>query len=162
MNQRTLVTSFGFVATIALLLAMLATPGRIAAQSGYVASFTVNGQPTGSGQAPAADSTPTFAGEGTPGATITIRIEPGGAVLSATVGPDGKFRVEANQALSPGSYEVFLNNERMGPFTVSAPGPPATGNGLLEEAGGSNPLLAAFVALVLIGGGATFVARARR
>lgn len=162
MNKRKVSAVAGGLALLSLVLGFALPASQTEAQVGYGTSFTVDGNATGSGQEPAASSKPCFAGTGTPGATVTLRIEPGGTTLTATVGSDGKYSVCQSQTLSAGAYQVFVNDQLVAGFKVEAPKPPATGSGLLDEAGGSGTLLAALLAAVVIAGGTTLIARGRR
>ncbi|GAA1441513.1 Ig-like domain-containing protein [Leifsonia poae] len=116
------------------------------------------------------DRTPTFAGTGEPGATITITDEAGAVVGSATVASDGTWTVVPVVALTAGPHEFTVTQTvgtdttvavvaltittPAGPTPPISPAPPTTSGGASGDGGlaatGSDIALPAGLAILTI------------
>lgn len=161
MNKRKLGAAAGLIGLVALLIGFALPASRTAAQVGYGTNFTVDGNLAACGSGATSSGKPVFRGQGTPGADVIVRIDPGAVLVTTKVGSDGKYSATSPQTLTPGDYQVFVNNELVACIKALAPSAPATGNGLLDDAGGSGTLLVALIAALAIAGGVTLVARGR-
>ena len=160
--KRSSVLGLAALAAIALAgTAFLVAGGgtRVLAQAyGGASNVEVGGRGIGGSQAPSvSDTTPTVSGSVAPGTSVTVQITPGDVTLTTTAGADGKFQVQVNSTLAPGTYNVAVNGTVVGSFTVGqAPLPPATGSGSSSSGGGFAQLL-----LLIIAGAALLVAGVR-